>query len=61
MLPQQILGLVLHPVLCNAESHLTSISIQMALGVVAYDGGAAAGVLGQSLVHRSQGVLIWPL
>lgn len=33
----------------------------MALGVVAYNGGAAVGVLGQSLVHRSQGVLTWPL
>lgn len=43
------------------ESQLTSMSIQMALGVVAYDGGAAAGVLGQSLVHRSQGLLTRPL
>lgn len=45
----------------NMESQLTSMSIQMALGVVAYDGGAAAGVLGQSLVHRSQELLTRPL
>lgn len=63
MLPQYTLGrvLFLYSAKPNIESHVTLMSIQMALGVVAYDGGAAAGVLGQSLVHRSQGLLTWPL
>lgn len=51
------------PVLCkpHVKSHITAIFIQMALGVVAFDGGAAAVVHDQSLVHRSQGVLTQPL
>lgn len=33
---------------------------KMALGVVVFDGGAAAGAHDQNLAHRSQGVLIQP-
>lgn len=64
----EILPFLLLPLFCGPFSRLwevpcraTCLMIKMALGVEAYDGGAAAGVLGQSLVHRSQGVLTWPL
>lgn len=58
-----MLGLVLAlcPAQPHTECHLTSMSFQMALGVAAFDGGAAAGVHDQSLAHRSQGVLTQPL
>lgn len=64
----EILPFLLLPLFCGPFSRLweapfreTCLMIKMALGVVAYDGGAAAGVLGQSLVHRSQGLLTRPL
>lgn len=47
--------------LWEAPCRETCPMIKMALGVVAYDGGAAAGALGQSLGHRSQGLLTRPL
>lgn len=47
--------------LWEAPCRGTCLMKKMALGVVAFDGGAAAGVHGQSLVPRSQGVLMQPL
>lgn len=64
----EILPFFLLPLSCGPFSRLwgapcrgTCLMRKMALGVVAFDGGAAAAVHDQSLVHRSQGVLTQPL
>lgn len=64
----EILPFLLLPLSCGPFSRLweapcrgTCLMKKMALGVAAFDGGAAAGVHDQSLAHRSQGVLTQPL